>query len=650
MSLSRMLLTTLLVGMAVFAWGLWLSPTRVPLSIPVPSADPFESASTASTSPSNAGDPFAASESSSSPNSEPLLTGIDLDGRLHRLGETPDCRAVVLVFLATECPIARSVIPRLNQLAQVAAAKHVEFYGVLSSQSVTRPEAKEFVSEFSVAFPVLFDTSLELRERLQITHTPQAVVLSADGECLYRGAIDDQYPSVTQRRPEPSQHFLRDAIERVLNSPRESIELMETPAVGCLVERPSASHQVTFCREIAPILYRHCATCHRPGAVAPFALERFEDIRGHAAQIKAMVELELMPPWQPRPGTERFRDELRLSSRQRALIAEWINSDMPYGDVANLPPLPTYPDGWQLGEPDLIVQVPEPFAVPADGPDIYQYFVLPTGLTSDRLVSAIEYRASNPRVVHHASFRFDDAGHAKRLDDHFPGPGYRHFGGWGFETGGTLGGWAVGVLPQRFPTGWGRPLKANSDLVLQTHYHPSGKPESDQATVGLYFAPPEARQRIGELIVANRRLSIPPHESRFRHSASYTLPVDVTLHSVLPHTHLLGRELTAFARYPHGRRERLIHIDDWRFNWQGHYFYRQPVRLPRGTVIEFDVVFDNSDANPLNPFSPPRHITWGESTSEEMAVCFFDVSTDTAADLDHLLTDNRQALDRHAVE
>ena len=575
-----------------------------------------------------------------------LLKGVALDGTLHRLAQSDGCRAVVVVFLGTQCPISNAAIPGLNRLAVECRQRDVEFFGVISWRSVSRREALQHSDEYHVGFPVLLDTTGELRERLAATHSPHAFVLTPRGETVYSGAIDDQFPSVGRKKQQPVSYYLRDAVAAVVTG--QSVTLARTEPVGCRLEslrQADENADVTFAREIAPIIFANCTTCHREGAVAPFSLESFADVRRHAEQIRVMAELKLMPPWKPTRGFGRFRDEQFLTEREIQLLGHWIDVGMPLGDPAEVPTPPVFVDGWQLGEPDLVLTPPEPFRIPAAGPDIYQYFVLPTGLTEDRLVSAIEYRAGNARVVHHASFRYDDAGNARQLDAAWPGPGYQRFGGWGFSGGGTLGGWAVGVLPQRMPTGFGRPIKAGSDFVIQTHYHPSGKHEIDQASVGIFFAPKTAKRRIAELFVANMELTIPPGERRFRHHAEYTLPIEVTLHSVLPHSHFLGRELRATATLPDGHVEPLIEIADWDFNWQGYYFYTQPITLPAGTKIEFDVVFDNSAHNPLNPHSPPQTVRWGEESDAEMAVCFFDVSTNTEAELDALVRHNLTWID-----
>jgi len=578
------------------------------------------------------------------------LKGVDLAGRLHRPGQSIGCQAVVLVFLGIHCPISNNALPGLNHLHREGKPHGIELFGILSAPSVSRTEALRHAADYAIEFPVLMDSTGELSERFGATHTPHAFVTTPQGQLLYAGAIDDQFPSVGKKRLAAGRLYLREALDDRLAG--RAVRTPQTHPVGCLLESRHHSRKsslITFAREVAPVIYSNCTTCHRQGAVAPFPLESFEEVVRHAAQIKVMVELRLMPPWKPERGFGHFRDELVLTEREVELLISWIDAGQPRGDMEQEPAAPKFEGGWQLGTPDLIAEVPEAFSVPADGPDIYQYFVVPSGLVEDRLVSAIEYRPGQPQVVHHASFRFDDAGLAKRLDDAFPGPGYARTGNWGFDSGGTLGGWAVGITPQRLPSGYGRPIKAGSDVVLQTHYHPAGRSVEDRGRLGLYFAERGATQRIEELFVANMSLSIPPGEREFVHRADYVLSADATLHAILPHAHLLARQMEAVAILPDGRVEPLIRILDWDFGWQSQYSFAQPLRLPAGTRIEFVVTFDNSVFNPLNPFNPARRVRWGEESTAEMAVCFLDVSADSDAQLDTLLAHNRRYIAEQSV-
>lgn len=576
----------------------------------------------------------------------PLFKASDLDGTLHYLGRSPGCKAVAVVFLGTQCPISNGYTPLLNRLAAACEKADIEFFGVISDRSTSRAAAITHSREYQIEFPVLFDSSGALADRLQPTHTPEAVVCDPRGEILYRGAIDDRYAGVSRRKTRVHRFWLADALRAIAAD--RPIETARTEPIGCLVEHkadPQAGATVTFTRDVAPIVFHNCVNCHRPGAVGPFPLTTYEEVSRRALQVELVIQERIMPPWKPEPDFGHFRNEARLADHEIDVLSAWVAAGLPEGDAADLPPLPTFPDGFQLGQPDLVLEMTEPFSVPADGPDIYQYFVIPTHLPDDRLVAAIEYRPGNARVVHHASFRYDDAGIARQLDGLDPQPGYRRTDGWGFGTGGTLGGWAMGAIPQRFPEGMGRPLAAFSDFVIQSHYHPTGRAEIDQSQVGIYFAPRTATQQVAELFVANVKLEIPAGESRFRHIATYTLPVETTLHAVLPHMHLLGRECRAVAHRPDGSVEPLIAINDWDFNWQGIYYYSEPLTLPAGTRIDFEIVYDNSTSNPLNPHSPPVTVGWGEATTDEMGVCFFDVTCETADELAQLISHNRAYVD-----
>lgn len=558
--------------------------------------------------------------------------GTDLKGRPHRwratVGEQPEQTAAVFVFLGTQCPISNGCLPRLMLLAEHSPAGSVRLFGVISDPHTTRADAVSHSQEYAIDFPVLFDADGSLRRKLGATHTPHAFVVDGSGVIRYSGAVDDQYADVSRRRRTPQHLWLQDAIAAVHAG--QPCEPSRTKPVGCRLETPTGNApaaEVTFNRHIAPIIFARCSGCHHEGAVAPFPLMKWEQVVAHAEQIGEVTARRIMPPWKPEPGFGHFRNVTRLTDDELSLIRKWIDTGKTPGHADDLPPAPEYSTGWKLGEPDLILTVPEAFDVPADGPDLYRYFVIPTGLTEDRLVSAIEYRPGSPQVVHHASFRYDASGAARELDAATPGPGYERFGDWGFPGGGTLGGWALGIEPQRFPPTMGRLLKAGSDFVIQTHYHPNGKPHRDRGQVGIYFAPDDARTQVIELVIANMNLEIPPEASQHVHRAEYRLPVDAVVHKITPHMHLLGRRITVTAETPHGHQIPLLKITDWDFNWQASYAYQSPIPLSAGTTIHVECIYDNSHRNPFNPTTPPRHVSWGAETTDEMGVCFLDVTT-----------------------
>lgn len=574
---------------------------------------------------------------------------LDTSGESHSLRSEPGRKALVCVFLSTECPIANGYVPELNrQFAALRDAKSgVHFFGVISDPQTTRAAAAGHVTKFQFEFPVLFDSSGILAQALKPTHTPEAFVVDASNKLAYRGRIDDLYADLGKKRTAATQHELADAIAAVLGGKAPARSHAEP--VGCLFEagkRPARPDAATYTRDIAPILQANCMKCHRDGEVAPFPLVSYSDAAKRARQIARVTASRFMPPWKPEPDFGHFLDERRLTDRELALLAGWADAGAPEGDPADLPPSPRFTEGWQIGEPDLIVKMSEPFEVPADGRDVFRNFVIPSGATEDKLVAAVEFRPGNRRVVHHSIFFLDTSGVARKKDAADPGPGYASFGGPGFLPSGSIGGWAPGGTPVVMRDGIGRPLQKGCDIVVQIHYHPSGKPELDQSSVGIHFVKGESRKAAAAIMVVDRRLYIPAGESDHRMSGSYKLPYDVTLVGITPHMHLLGREMKATATLPDGTVEPLIWIKDWNFNWQDQYQYAQPLRLPKGTQFHVEARYDNSEKNPLNPNTPPKDVRWGEQTPDEMFICFFLVSPDEPQQLLPLLVDNLRAMGR----
>jgi hypothetical protein len=575
---------------------------------------------------------------------------LDVSGSRHSLRADPERGAFVFVFLATECPIANSYIPELNRQYESlrGGAKRVDFFGVISDRVTTRATAAKHAAEFKIAFPVLFDASGELALALGPTHTPEAFVVDRGGNIAYRGRIDDLYADLDKKRTAPSTHDLADAIKAVLAG--EPVAAPRTEPVGCLIEAPPPFQPQlapTYNRDIAPILQANCMNCHREGEIAPFALMSYADAARRARQIVRVTASRFMPPWRPEPGFGHFLGEQRLTERELALVAAWAEAGAPEGNANDLPPPPKFAEGWLLGEPDLVVKMSEPFEVPADGPDVFRNFVIPTDQDSDRLVTVAEFRPGNRRVVHHSIFYLDNSGAARRKDAADPGPGYSTFGGPGFIPIGSIGGWAPGGAPQALRDGMGRLLPKGCDIVLQIHYHPTGKPEVDQSSIGIHFVKQPSRKLVVPLTIADRGLYIPSGAERHPMSGSYTIPFDITLVGITPHMHLLGREMKVTAKAPEEGETPLIWIRDWSFNWQDQYIFAEPIRLPKGTRLEVEAVYDNSEKNPLNPNVPPKVVTWGEQTTDEMFICFFLATTDNPDQALPLVIDNARALAPH---
>jgi|GEM_PF-359785 len=386
----------------------------------------------------------------------------------------------------------------------------------------------------------------------------------------------------------------------------------------------------TFTKDVAPILFQHCAACHRPGEVAPFSLLTYKDAAKRAKHLKEVTQERRMPPWMPEPGPHRFLDERRLSDAQLKTLAEWVDAGAPEGDAKDLPSLPKFADGWQLGEPDLVVEMPESFTVPADGPDIYQAFVIPLPVETLKWVKAVEFRPGTRRVVHHATLLLDTSGEMRQRDEREAGPGFLTQSGLDLlitlqQSGGQFGSWTPGATPRFLPEGVARPLRPKTDLVMMIHYHPSGKPEQDRSKLGIFFTDKPNTAAMTTLPLAASPLAgnahlldIPAGEARHEVRLERTMPGAARVFGVIPHAHYLLRELKLTATKPGGHPEQILWIKDWDFNWQDRYAFAEPPLLPAGTRIELVARFDNSDANPQNPNHPPKPVRYGQNSTDEM--------------------------------
>ena len=381
----------------------------------------------------------------------------------------------------------------------------------------------------------------------------------------------------------------------------------------------------TFTKDVAPILQRRCQSCHRHDHVGPFVLETYEQARKRAKDIASVAEDRSMPPWKPTAGVgPKLKHDPSLTREEVATLKAWAAAGAPKGNDADLPPPVRTPDGWTLGTPDLVLEAAEEFSVPAAGPDIYRCFVIPTGLTRDVYVSAVEYRPGNRRVVHHMQSYIDTAGGGRTRDADDPGPGYTSYSGAGVDIVGDLGGWTPGNLPTRLPSGIGRLLPMQSDVILQVHYHPSGKPEKDRPKIALYFSREPVKQTLHWANASSYDFKLPPGNPNVEVKATWFVPVNVDALAVTPHMHQLGQDFRMTVTYPNGRTLDLVHIDDWDPSWQNTYFFEKPVSLPKGSTVKVVAHFNNA-SHPRNPHRPPKLVRWGHDATDEMCVGYIGV-------------------------
>jgi tetratricopeptide (TPR) repeat protein len=394
-------------------------------------------------------------------------------------------------------------------------------------------------------------------------------------------------------------------------------------ALFALALAPAAageSSAPTFTRDVAPILLEHCAPCHRPGEAAPFSLLTYADAERRSRQIALVSASRFMPPWLPAPGPHELAGRRGLTAEAIDVLQRWHAAGAPAGEPADLPPAPRWSEGWQLGEPDLVVEMTAPFVLAADGEDVWRNFVMPIPVERPRWVRAVELRPGNKRVAHHAILRLDRTPASRRLDAADPEPG---FGGMemgrSLPPGGQFIGWTPGKLP--FPGQQGVAWRAapGTDLVLQIHLLPTGKPEEVRARVGLHFTDEPPTLFPSEITLYSDAIDIPADVARYVVEDRFEFPVAVELLGLYPHAHYLGKEMRIAARLPGGDETTLLHIPDWDFNWQDDYRYVRPVALPAGTTVVMRYTYDNSADNKRNPHVPPRRVRHGQRSTDEMA-------------------------------
>lgn len=417
-----------------------------------------------------------------------------------------------------------------------------------------------------------------------------------------------------------------------------ALGLLAIAAAAVSTEGPEAP--VTFSETIAPIIFERCTGCHRTDGVAPFALESYADAAKHARKIAAATRTRAMPPWHAESGSYAFKYDRRLTGDQIALIQRWVDGGLREGDRSRLPKLPDVPSGWQLGKPDLVAELPSGFQVPAHGEDVYRNFVIPLSLAEDKWVRAIEFRPSALSSVHHVLFFGDTSGSARQADAADAEPGFAGMGGRRWRSA-PLGGWTPGQQPHLLPDGIALPLPKGADLVLQYHFHPHGKAETERPQIGLHFADrAPARTLTGlqlpVLFGFFAGIDIPAGARDFRVRDSFVLPVDAEAVVIGAHAHYLGREMKMTATLPSGEQKTLLWIKRWDFNWQDRYYFQDLVPLPKGTRLDAEIAWDNSTDNPDNPSDPPRRVTWGEQSTDEMGSIGLQVLPTRESDLETL--------------
>lgn len=541
----------------------------------------------------------------------------------------------VVVFVGTQCPVGDLYYPRLVELQREFGPKGIVFLAIDSNSGDSEDEIAAKAKEFGLGFPVLKDPENRVADAFMAERTPEVVLLDGSAKVRYRGAIDDQY-AVGARKPAPTRHHLREAVEAVLAG--REVEVAATPVAGCLIEKvepavaksapqrvrgPSAEilavrdadgpkpedvGPVTFASAAAAIVQEKCQSCHRPGQVAPFPLTNYDEVRKHSAMIREVVDDRRMPPWHADPRHGSFANDRSLTSEQRAKLLAWIDQGTPLGDPKDLPPAKTFPEGWSIGEPDVVFEIPEVQAIPAQGVMDYIRVRVPSNFKEDVWVRAAEARPEARTVVHHIIVYVDDHSKQKRS-----GLGGSH-----------LCGYAPGDMPSSYAEGTAKKIPAGSDFIFELHYTPNGKALEDRSKLGLIFAKGPVTREAFTLPIVETNFIIPPGEPNVPVTASLKLPKEMRLLSFMPHMHVRGKDFKYVLTRPGGEPEVGLSVPAYDFGWQSYYTLKEPMTLPAGTVIDCTAHYDNSADNPHNP-DPTKAVRWGDQTFEEMMIGYFDV-------------------------
>lgn len=596
------------------AAALWVAIGTPTAARKAEGAAPVQAASAKKAKPAAGAKPVAAKPADAS--AIAALSLPDHHGKKRAWSDLVGKKGTVAAFVGVECPLAKQYTQRLQELAKQYAGQGVAFVAIDSNTQDSLAELAVFARDRGWTGPLLKDADHAAADAFGATRTPEVFLLDAAGQVRYQGRVDDQY-GIGFIRNHATTDDLKAALDELLAG--KSVTTPRTEPVGCLIGRTrkadaASATKVTYAKDIAPIVHKQCVECHRPGEIGPFSLLDPADALPWAEMILEVVQERRMPPWHADPKHGKFAEDRRLPQADVDLIAQWVEAGAPLGNEADLPQPPTFLNtGWQLPrDPDLVVKMRDvAFDVPAEGAVRYQFFVADPGLKEDKWLEAVEVRPGNRAVVHHVLV------FAKTAAGGDEGEGREGF----------LAAYVPGLRARPYPKGMAKKLPAGAKLVFQMHYTPIGTPQEDMSELGLLFADPEKIDFEVKTVSASQpRLSIPAGDGNFKvTAASSAAPIEVQLLCMSPHMHLRGKAFRYEAVYDDGRRETLLDIPAYDFNWQTTYRLAEPLKLPPGAKLVCEAAFDNSSENPNNP-DPSKTVKWGPQTWDEMMIGYFDIA------------------------
>ena len=520
-------------------------------------------------------------------------------------------KATVLVFTSTACPVSTNYVPRLTDLKKKHAEDDVVWAAVCSHEADDAASIIKYVKEAEYPLPLLHDDGGTLATKLHVDRVPTVLVLDSTRTVRYAGRIDDQYSPIVYKNKAGTSE-LADALAAVLKG--ESVSVASTAAAGCKLARTKAvatvADPITYHKHAALILQNKCQECHRDGEVGPFSLMNFKQAKSWQAMMREVVADDVMPPWHATAPLGHFKNDRRLTKDEKKTLLAWIDQGCVEGNPKDGPPAKTYTDGWRLGrEPDEVLRMKSAIKVPASGDMPYSYILLGDRAKEDRWVTAVEVRPEHRAVVHHI-IAFVLPPDASALD--LKGSGFGRF---------MLGAYVPGDQPIVSEPGHAKKIPKGSQLLMEVHYTPNGKAVVDRSSLGLCFskAPPE--KEIQSIAVMNEKFRIPPGAENHEVKSRHTFEKETTLESLTPHMHVRGKAFRYELVTKEGKRETILDVPKYDFNWQSSYVYAKPLVIPAGTTMECTAWYDNSAKNPFNP-DPKKTIKWGDMTTSEMMIGF----------------------------
>lgn len=550
------------------------------------------------------------SQAAAWPDEVPNFAMLDIRGRYFEFHRTA-ARVLVLFFTENGCPVARQSLPKLKALREKFTENDVVFWVVDANPSDDRESIRKEAIELKVAtaFPFLRDDTQGVAHLLGVTRTATVVAIAAkDGHVFYHGAVDDQLTEGASKT-EPSEKYLENALSEFLAG--QPVAQPVTPTHGCLIgyEDKLRAKGLSFARDVAPILEKHCLSCHSPGNIGPFSMSNYQKVKSKSDMIQEVVLSRRMPPWSADTEFGHFVGERTMTLDETRTLLAWVEQGAQRGEGED--PLPSFKVAeaatWPLGEPDIVIKLPQPEEVPATGVLEYRHVEIKTPVTNDTWLGAVAVRPGNRKVLHHCIVRVK---YPKGGDD-------------GSGRGVWLQGWAPGIQAGHFPEGTGRLLPKDSTLDLELHYTTTGSAQTDSTEIGLYKLDRPPKLTLGNYGAYNTDFSIPPGDSDAETFAVLPVRRKSLLYSLAPHMHLRGAWMRYEVLYPNGKRETLLSVPHYDFNWQTGYRFATPKTLPAGSWILCSGGFDNSAQNPNNP-APGKRIGWGDQSFDEMFIGFVE--------------------------